>query len=363
MKKIKTWWMSFILLCGLTTVSCDNEDNPTFPEQPETSDPTGGYDMTGFARGADVSWLTEMEASGRKFYDNAGKERECMELLRELGMNAVRLRVWVNHVLVKAWRASKLGYRLMIDFHYSDEWADPDDQHKPVAWQDYSFDKLQQAVAEHTTDVLSALKAQDIDVEWVQVGNETRYGMLWDDGFTDYDYSDAANFAQLINAGYDAVKEVYSEAQVIIHIDKGNQPGYYTGMFDALKAANARWDIIGMSLYPGEDPDNKNGLTEWQPLDKDGNTWLQQNDDCIANMKTLIERYGTKVMMCEIGIPWSYKEAEAFYTDFITKAKQVDGCLGVFAWEPQCYGGWEGYHKGMFDDDGRPMSSLNAFKR
>ena len=372
MKKIKTWWMSFILLCGLTTVSCDNEDALTFPEQPETADPTGGYDMTGFARGADVSWLTEMEASGRKFYDSTGVERECMELLRELGMNAVRLRVWVNptdgwcnkqDVLVKAWRASKLGYRLMIDFHYSDEWADPDDQHKPVAWQDYSFDELQQAVAEHTTDVLSALKAQDIDVEWVQVGNETRYGMLWDDGFTDYDYSDAANFAQLINAGYDAVKEVYSEAQVIIHIDKGNQPGYYTGMFDALKAANARWDIIGMSLYPGEDPDNKNGLTEWQPLDKDGNTWLQQNDDCIANMKALIQRYGTKVMMCEIGIPWSYEEAEAFYTDFITKAKAVEGCLGVFAWEPQCYGGWEGYHKGMFDDDGRPMSSLNAFKR
>ena len=353
MKKIKTWWMSFILLCGLTTVSCDNEDTPTFPEQPETTDPTGGYDMTGFARGADVSWLTEMEASGRKFYDSTGVERECMELLRELGMNAIRLRVWVNPE----------EYRLMIDFHYSDEWADPDDQHKPVAWQDYSFDELQQAVAEHTTDVLSALKAQDIDVEWVQVGNETRYGMLWDDGFTDYDYSDAANFAQLINAGYDAVKEVYSEAQVIIHIDKGNQPGYYTGMFDALKAANARWDIIGMSLYPGEDPDDKNGLTEWQPLDKDGNTWLQQNDDCIANMKTLIERYGTKVMMCEIGIPWSYKEAEAFYTDFITTAKAVEGCLGVFAWEPQCYGGWEGYHKGMFNDDGRPMSSLNAFKR
>lgn len=70
-----------------------------------------------------------------------------------------------------------------------------------------------------------------------------------------------------------------------------------------------------------------------------------------------------KVMMCEIGINWNYAEAEAFYTDFITKAKEVEGCLGVFAWEPQCYGGWEGYHKGMFTDEGRPTSSFNAFKR
>lgn len=372
MKKIKTWWMSFILLCGLTTVSCNDDDNPTFPEQPENTDPTGGYDMTGFARGADISWLTEMEASGRRFYDSTGVERECMELLRELGMNSVRLRVWVNptdgwcnkqDVLVKAWRASQLGYRLMIDFHYSDEWADPGDQKKPVAWENYSLTELEQAVADHTTDVLSALKAQNIDVEWVQVGNETRYGMLWNDGFTEYDYSNAANFAQLINAGYDAVKTVYPDAQVIIHIDKGNRPQYYNGLFDALKAANAKWDIIGMSLYPGEDPSDTNGLTEWDPIDENGNTWMQQNDACIANMKALIEKYSTKVMMCEIGIPWNYEEAEAFYTDFITKAKQVEGCLGVFAWEPQCYGGWKSYHKGMFDDDGRPMTSLNAFKR
>lgn len=359
MKKIKTWWMSFILLCGLTTVSCDNEDNPTFPEQPETSDPTGGYDMTGFARGADVSWLTEMEASGRKFYDNTGKERECMELLRELGMNAVRLRVWVNptdgwcnkqDVLVKAWRASKLGYRLMIDFHYSDSWADPGQQTKPAAWAAYTFNELKQAVADHTTDVLSALKAQNIGVEWVQVGNETRTGMLWDDGKASA--GNTSNFAQLINAGYDAVKGVYPEAKVIIHIDEGNNPNRYNWLFDGLQADGARWDVIGMSLYPEPDGDNESK--------KD---WRKMNDDCIANMKALVQKYGTEVMMCEIGINWNYEEAEAFYTDFITKAKAVEGCLGVFAWEPQCYGGWEGYHKGMFNDDGRPTDSMNAFKR
>ena len=90
---------------------------------------------------------------------------------------------------------------------------------------------------------------------------------------------------------------------------------------------------------------------------------LVQNFDCIANMKALIAKYNTPVMMCEIGISWDYEEAEAFYTDFVTKAKQVDQCLGVFTWEPQCYGNWKGYSKGMFDDSGKPTNSFNAFKR
>lgn len=370
MKKLKYIFMALAIACGAMTTSCNNDDKPTFPETEGTEDPTGGYDMTGFVRGADVSWLTEMEASGRKFYDSKGKERECMELLRELGMNAIRLRVWVDpengwcskeDVIAKAWRAHNLGYRLMIDFHYSDEWADPGKQKKPIAWQNYSFDELKNAVSEHTKDVLSALKNLNIDVEWVQVGNETRYGMLWDDGKASS--GNTADFAALINSGYDTVKEIYPNAQVIIHIDKGNNPNLYNWLFDGLKSDGAKWDIIGMSLYPGEDPEENDPNGVWQPTDENGKTWEQQNDDCIANMQALISKYNTKVMMCEIGIPWNYEEAEAFYTDFITKAKKVEGCLGVFAWEPQCYAGWNGYQKGMFNDEGYPMSSLNAFKR
>lgn len=370
MKKLKYIFMALAIVCGAMTTSCNNDEKPTFPETEGTDDPTGGYDMTGFARGADVSWLTEMEASGRKFYDSKGKERECMELLRELGMNAIRLRVWVDpengwcskeDVIAKAWRAHNLGYRLMIDFHYSDEWADPGKQKKPIAWQNYSFDELKNEVSEHTKDVLSALKNLNIDVEWVQVGNETRYGMLWDDGKTSS--GNTANFAQLVQSGYDAVKAVYPDAQVIIHLDKGNILKYYTDMFDGLESNGAKWDIIGMSLYPGKDPKENDPNGVWQPIDENGKTWEQQNDDCIANMQALISKYNTKVMMCEIGIPWNYEEAEAFYTDFITKAKKVEGCLGVFAWEPQCYAGWNGYQKGMFNDEGYPMSSLNAFKR
>ena len=177
------------LLCGSIFTACDDDnDTPTFPEKTETT-----YDMSGFARGADVSWLSEMESSGYKFYTSDGKEQECMSLLRDLGINAIRLRVWVNpendtedvkgwcnkgDVLLKAWRAHNLGYRLMIDFHYSDRWADPVQQAKPKAWENYTVEELEQAIADHTKDVLGAIKEMGIDVEWVQVGNETHQGML-----------------------------------------------------------------------------------------------------------------------------------------------------------------------------------------
>jgi arabinogalactan endo-1,4-beta-galactosidase len=159
------------LLFSITGTSCSNDDNAT-PEKEKT------YDMSGFAKGADVSWLTEMEKDGVKFYNQNGKATECMKLLREEGTNSIRLRVWVNpeggwcgknDVIAKAWRAQQLGFRLMIDFHYSDTWADPGNQKVPAAWQGYTAEQMKQAVADHTKDVLNALKERGVNVEWVQV--------------------------------------------------------------------------------------------------------------------------------------------------------------------------------------------------
>ena len=105
------------LLFSITGTSCSNDDNTT-PEKEKT------YDMSGFAKGADVSWLTEMEGDGVNFYSASGKKQECLSLLRDLGVNSIRLRVWVNpdgglcnknDVVAKAWRAQQLGFRLMID--------------------------------------------------------------------------------------------------------------------------------------------------------------------------------------------------------------------------------------------------------
>ena len=141
---------------------------------------------TGFAKGADVSWLTEMETSGKKFYNSTGTQMEGMALLKSIGMNAIRLRVWVNptngynntaDVVAKATRAKNLGLRLLLDFHYSDSWADPGQQTKPAAWAGQNIASLQTSVYDHTFNVLTSLKNAGVVPEWVQVGNETNNGM------------------------------------------------------------------------------------------------------------------------------------------------------------------------------------------
>src|SRR5438045_3478547 len=121
-----------------------------------------------FAKGADVSWLTEMESAGRKFYNSTGGEQDLFTILKSTGMNTVRLRVWENpsggwnskaDVVAKATRATAAGMRIMIDFHYSDSWADPGKQTKPTAWGGQDISGLKLSLASHTTDVLNALKS------------------------------------------------------------------------------------------------------------------------------------------------------------------------------------------------------------
>ena len=143
-----------ILFCGLWACNDDNDDTGTNPDEEEADS---------FAKGADVSWLTEMEESGYLFYDSTGIETECMALLKSLGINSIRLRTWVNpsdgwcnkeDLLIKAWRAKNLGLRIMIDFHYSDTWADPGTQDKPAAWEGLTLDELTDTLSAYTTEVL-----------------------------------------------------------------------------------------------------------------------------------------------------------------------------------------------------------------
>ena len=327
-------------------IACSDDNSTGQPEPPV-------YDMTGFAKGADVSWLTQMEKEGCLFYDVTGRETECMTLLRGLGMNAIRLRVWVNpaggwcnknDVLMKAWRAHNLGMRLMIDFHYSDTWADPGKQAKPASWQSLSFDELKNAVAAHTKEVLTALKENGITPEWIQTGNETGDGMLWEDGRAS---TNMKNYAALNNAGYDAVKEIFPDAKVIVHLQNGYDNSLFRWLFDGLKNNGGKWDAIGMSLYPNV------------------NNWQTMNEQCLTNMNDMISRYGSEVIICEVGMPWDQAETcKAFLTDLIAKAKAVPNnkCLGVFYWEPEGYTKWSGYTLSAFDNTGRPTVALDAFR-
>jgi arabinogalactan endo-1,4-beta-galactosidase len=342
-KNMKTTTIFFCFISLLFFSTCSEDPIPE--EKPQAPDT--------FAKGADVSWLTEMEKAGRKFYNTSGREMDCMALLQEQGVNAIRLRVWVNpangwcnkeDMLVKAIRAHNLGMKLMIDFHYSDSWADPGKQTIPAAWENLNLEEMKQAVALHTTTTLELLKSKGLTPEWVQVGNETSNGMLWPMGQAD---TNMANYAALNNAGYDAVKSVFPDAKVIVHLPNGDNNNLYRWLFDGLKKNNGKWDMIGMSLYPSAD------------------NWQEKNNRCIANVKDVISRYGTEVMICEVGMPWNQSTAaKAFLSDLISQAKQIAGakCQGVFYWEPQSYSNWNGYTLGAFDDSGKPTIALEAYK-
>ncbi len=304
-----------------------------------------------FAKGADVSWLTEMENAGRIFYNSSGTAQDCFLILKNLGMNSIRLRVWVdpaggwnntNDVVAKAIRAKNLGMRILIDFHYSDSWADPGQQTKPVAWAAQDLATLQASVFSHTFNVLTTLKANGVTPEWVQIGNETNDGMLWPTGKASINM---ANFASFINKGYDAVKAVDNTIKVIVHISNGHDNSLFRWIFDGLKTNGARWDVTGMSLYP--DPAN----------------WATMNSQCLANMNDMISRYSKPVMIAEVGMSWDQAAAcNSFLTDLITKVKSLgNNGLGVFYWEPQSYNNWQSYTKGAFDNNGKPTVALNAF--
>ena len=349
---------------------------------------------TAFVKGADISWVTEMERQGDKFFNARGEERECTALMKEMGLDAIRLRVWVDpkehdnwcnqeDLVVKAKRAAALGMDVMVDFHYSDWWADPGQQHKPAAWKGLSVEQLRQAIAGHTKDVLSALKTAGVTPKWVQVGNEIRPGMLWDEearlsgaswdikanevkemGWTSTEVKYPKNWANLgtfIATGYDAVKGVFADAIVIVHLDNGYDNGLYTWFFDELKKNGGKWDMIGMSIYPF-----------WTMEEHPEYTAEKTITDCIANIRAVSARYGCDVMIVETGMECAddngqlaaeavLQEGKTLLARLIKESRENTGgrCKGVFYWEPECKPGK--YRLGAFTDDGRPTAIMEAF--
>jgi arabinogalactan endo-1,4-beta-galactosidase len=293
-----------------------------------------------------------MEASGVNFFNAGGTQQDCLQILQGVGMNSIRLRVWVNpaggwngqtDIVNKAVRAANLGFRIMIDFHYSDSWADPGQQTKPAAWSAHGISQLVTDVSDHTTAVLNALKTAGVTPEWVQVGNETNDGMLWPEGRAS---TAMANFASLVTSGRNAVKAVFPNAKVIVHVSNGYDNVLFRWMFDGLTANGAQYDVIGMSLYPS--------AANWATLD----------GQCLANMNDMVARYSKEVMIAEVGMSVSaVSAAKSFLADIINKTRAVSGGkgLGVFYWEPEAYNNWQGYGLGAFGSNGRPTEALDAF--
>lgn len=340
-----------------------------------------------FWLGADMGWCTQMEASGQRFYNWQGEERDAISLMKELGLNAIRLRVWVDPSqhggwcdlednVAKARRAKDAGLEVMLDFHYSDWWADPAKQNIPAAWEQHDYDQMRDDLRQHTLDVLNRMKAEGLEPRWVQVGNETSNGMLWNverDPVTGWEIKDEhgrttitqsmghwernpEQYAGFFRTGAEAVKEVFPEAKVIVHLDNGFDRNLYVKNLDILRQGGCQWDVVGMSLYP-----------YWAMQGHPERTAQGVIDSTMVNIGLVAERYDCNVMIVETGFPVDEEhpevmdEGKALLEQVIYRSRtETNGrCKGVFYWEPCCRPSM--YHLGAFTEDGHPTAIMQAF--
>ena len=285
--------------------------------------------------GADIGWLTQLESMGYTWTDTTGATGSALQILKNHGVNTIRIRTFVNPTITSgvlgvgdndqagsialAVLANSMGFKIMIDFHYSDTWADPGDQTTPAAWSTETYAQLQTSVYNYTYGFMSALAADGIYPQYVQVGNEINSGMLWPIGSVGATTVNGNNFTQitgLINSGYSAVKAVSTTTKVVIHLATVSNLTDFEWFFDGLKAGGANFDIIGGSYYDG--PSNITTVA--------------------ANLNTLAARYTKPVMICEIG--YLYSDPTDAYTDVqgaILAMNAVPSSMGLggIYWEPE----------------------------
>jgi arabinogalactan endo-1,4-beta-galactosidase len=355
-----------------------NFDDVTFA--PSDSAPGTPLAITG----ADVSHVTKNEDHGAVYRTASGQRRDPFRLLAENNVNYIRLKVWVDpadgyndraDVLAQARRATAAGQQLLIDFHYSDAWADPGKQNKPAAWAALSFDDLKQAVYDHTYRVLHDLRAQGTPAAMAQVGNEINGGLLWPDGRWD----NWDGLAALLTAGSTAVTAASPGTKVVLHLAEGGNNSGHRWWFDQATARNVPFDVIAVSHY-----------VYWH-----GTLGALQ-----ANLMDLSTRYGKPVMVAETaygfttaendhetnifnpalaaagGYPATPRGQADALRDILTVVAGVPNALGVFYWEPTWTAaegagwdpadpasgdGWE--NQALFDYRGRALPGLAVFRQ
>ncbi|MCH5246966.1 MAG: glycosyl hydrolase 53 family protein [Muribaculaceae bacterium] len=363
----------------------DNPDNPDDPDNGEDDQPV----LVDFAKGADVSWVTQMEDAGYKFKYINGENGDLFEILKyDCGVNSTRFRVWVDptkyfdsgaekwnvgnnynsieDVVGKAQRAAALEMDIMIDFHFSDSWADPGKQNIPSSWmpEDGStptIEHLQAKMTEHINDMLGALKAVGITPNWVQIGNEVTYGMLspvgqnWGNGGNDEPAF--KNFVALVNAGFEAVKAFSEDIITIVHIDNAWNWDTANWFFGYMQKLNAKYDMIGLSLYPSAV--YLNGSSKPQPVSE----YMTYVNQALTNVTRLNQQYDKPVMFVEVGMPWDYPDYGAnMLTAILEAARTNDMLKGVFWWEPESNpNNSGGYTMGATNADGSPNGALAPF--
>lgn len=257
--------------------------------------------MLDYIKGMDISSLDEIERLGAKFYDN-GEEQELIEILKKYDTNYIRLRLWndpktedgrpygagntdYETTLRMAKRVKAAGLGFLLDFHYSDFWADPGKQRKPKAWVGMNVDELENAVYEFTREMVSGFVKEGAAPDMVQVGNELSNGLLWPEG----QWPNFANIARFVSAGIRAVKETCPEAKIMIHLDNGGNNELYRKWFDEYINVNKGedFDVIGLSYYP---------------------FWHGDLNALANNMNDIAVRFGKELVIAEVSMGHTTKD-------------------------------------------------------
>ena len=364
-----------------------------------------------FMRGADVSMLAEIEKNGGKFYNAAGKEDDLFNILKENGVNWIRLRVWndpVNdldvyangNVLSKkgdpvgggnnsvevsvklAKRAKKAGLKVLVDFHYSDFWADPSKQKMPAAWKSMDAKQLNKAVEEFTEDSIKKFIKADARPDMVQIGNELNGGFMWPLGKTWKSKTDTTvggmdGFITLLKSAAAGVRSAQGKGdkiKIVIHLANGGDNTLYHNMFDPITQAKVDFDVIGLSFYTywhGSLADLKANLTD---LSKKYKKELAVVETAYGFTEDDGDSQGNNFMVYSDdnnGYIASVQGQATAVRDIIATVSSVSGGVGVFYWEPDWIpvkgAGWrtgEGdnwENQAMFDFSGKALPSLAVF--
>ncbi len=362
-----------------------------------------------FLKGVDLSTLKEVEGLGGRFYDK-GVEKDVLGILKDYGVNAVRLRLWndpytedgkpygagtndLPTTIELAKRVLDNGMKVLLDFHYSDFWADPGKQRVPKAWKGMGLCELETAVFEYTRETLETMKKEGAFPTLVQVGNEITNGMLWPYGkVPDYD-----GLIRLINAGIKGVRAADNDIPIVLHLDNGGNNALYREWFDHYMEKGEDFQIIGLSYYP---------------------FWHGSLADLKNNMNDISLRYGKELMVVEVSMGYTMEDyadyeklppdkrkgmatkkelvdkidypmtkdgQKRFLTDFLNVIKQVpdNKGAGFFYWEaawiPVAGSGWasdeaiaymeekgpggnEWANQALFDYDGNALPALEAIR-
>ena len=365
--------------------------------------------MKKFVKGMDLSTLLELERCGARYYDK-GQERDILAIMKDYDVDTIRLRLWndpksesgewygagnndLSETIAIGKKVSEAGFGVLLNFHYSDFWADPGKQIKPKAWKDFGMEELEKAVYDFTKESLEKILDEGVNVTMIQVGNELSNGLLWPEGrVPNYD-----NIYRLVSAGLKACREIDSKIPLMIHLDNGGNNALYREWFDNFTQRGGDFDYIGLSYYP---------------------FWHGSLDMLEYNMNDIAERYGKDLIVAEVSMGFtmeSYQQYEKlsdeerkgyatkpslvekidypmtiqgqkdFTEDFLNRVGKVTGNhgKGFFWWEPAWIpvpgSGWatpaslkymndpgpcgnEWANQALFDYDGNVLPALEVIR-